>query len=274
MPDSTIRDAGVSIREHSRRERIRYRRRARAIIAMGLVVLVWSVEGLGLSVGQIIRGFPNIVTFIFEDLLPPDFSAWGRFFGPTFETVVMSYAGMVIGVVIAFPLGFVAADNTSPNPFLKAIGRAIGVFLRSIPPIVWGVLVVAAVGLGPFAGTLALAAGSAGMLIKSYADAIEEIDPGQIEAVRATGAKGLQVLSKGVIPQFMPAFISWSLYRFDLNIRSAAVLGLVGAGGVGYVLDTTTSLFQYQQSMVGILMILALLLAVEYLTAWLRKKVI
>lgn len=263
-----------SILEYTRRELARRKWIGRAIVAGFTIAIIWSAIGTGFRFRDLYRGIPNIIRFVTEDLLPPRFSVWRRFLGPTLETIAMSYAGTFLSVIFAAPLGFFAARNVSPNRVVMQIARAVAVFMRTIPPLVWALLLVSIVGIGPFAGTLALALSGAGMLIKSYADSIEDIDAGQIEAVAATGATRLQVLMKGVVPQFLPSFVSWSLYRFDLNIRSAAVVGLVGAGGLGFALSTTVRLFRYQEAAVAILWILALILVIEFVTAKVRGRLI
>ncbi|SIP88780.1 phosphonate transport system permease protein [Alkalispirochaeta americana] len=260
--------------EYTRRRLVRRRWISGGIVAGFVVAIIASALGTGFQVRDLYRGMPNIITFLVEDLLPPRFSVWRRFWKPTVETVAMSYAGTFFAVIFAAPLGFLAARNVSPNPVVMQIARAFAVFMRTIPPLVWALLLVAIVGIGPFAGALALGLSGAGMLIKSYADSIEDIDPGQVEAVVATGASRFQVLMKGVVPQFLPSFVSWSLYRFDLNIRSAAVVGLVGAGGLGFALSTSVRLFRYNEAAVAILWILGLILVIEYVTAFVRGKLL
>lgn len=256
-------------REYFRRKKI-----SAALIVLAAICIYWSSKGTGFAIRHLFTGIPNIIEFLVEDLLPPNFAMWRRFWQPTLETVAMSYAGTFFAVVISFPLGFLAARNTAPTQVVMQVTRAFAVFMRTIPAVVWAMLLVSAVGLGPLAGSLALGLGGAGMLIKSYADSIEEVDKGQVEAVVATGATGMAVLARAVIPQFLPGFVSWSLYRFDLNLRSAAIVGLVGAGGIGFTLQTTIKLFQYKQAAVAILWILALILVIEFITAKLRERII
>ncbi len=263
-----------SVLEYTRRELERRKRIGRLIVAGFAVAVVISALGTGFRFRDLYRGLPNIFRFVTEDLWPPRFSVWRRFWAPTVETIAMSYAGTFLSVIIAAPVGFLAARNVSPNRVVMQISRALAVFMRTIPPLVWALLLVSIVGIGPFAGTLALALSGAGMLIKSYADSIEDIEAGQIEAVAATGASRFQILMKGVVPQFLPSFVSWSLYRFDLNIRSAAVVGLVGAGGLGFALSTAVRLFRYQEAAVAVLWILGLILIIEYITATVRGKLI
>ena len=215
-----------------------------------------------------------MLLFIFVDLLPPDFSAIGKHIGPALDTLYMSYVGMVISVILSFGIGFLTAKNTTPHPILSVTCRMITGFLRSVPALVWGILLVAAIGLGPLAGTIAIGLSGIGILGKAYAEAIESIDNGQMEGLKAAGASWLQIMGQAVWPQFKSSFVGWSLYKLDLNIREAALLGLVGAGGIGYYLQLSIKPFQYKEAMTLILMIFAIILMVEYTTAKIREKIL
>ncbi|SES36762.1 phosphonate ABC transporter, permease protein PhnE [Salipaludibacillus aurantiacus] len=242
-----------------------------AIIA---ALVTWAWTGTNFSIAFIYTGTANMAAFIFTDLLPPDFSAFGRYLQPALQTVYMSLVGMVISVIFSIFFGFMAAKNTSFHPAIAFTSRAIIAFLRAIPALIWGITLVVAFGLGPLAGTLALGLSGIGILGKAFADVLEEIDQGQVDAVKATGASWFQTMGQGVWPQFKTGFVAWSLYKMDLNIREAAVLGLIGAGGIGYTLQGNINLFQYQQASVGILMIFALILIVEYTTAKIRERLL
>lgn len=244
------------------------------ILGVILAVIIWSWLGTEFQIRDLFTGLSNMAVFIFQDMLPPDFSTISSFIGPVLETLYMSYIGLFISVTFSLVFGFMAAKNTTIHPILAVFSRSLVAFLRSIPAMVWGILLVAAIGLGPLAGTLALGLSGIGILGKAFADLLEEIDMNQVDAVRATGATWLQTMGQAVWPQFKPGFVGWSLYKMDLNIREAAVLGVVGAGGIGFALESSISLFQYKQATVGILMIFALILVVEFITAKLREKMI
>lgn len=241
---------------------------------IALVMIAWSWFNTGFSIRAMINGVPNIYSFIVHDLMPPDFSAYARFIKPTFETLFMAYAGGITAIFISLFLGVMGAKNLFENHLICYLSRAFTTLIRAIPAVVWAVIMVAAVGIGPFAGTISLSLGGAGMLGKTFADAIEDIDMGQVDALRAVGASWWQVLTQAVWPQFLPAFLSWSFYRFDLNIRSAAIVGLVGGGGLGFLLNTTIKLFQFQQSVLGIIWIFGLIIIIEYITAKSRDKIL
>ena len=260
-------------------ERIRRENRRQWLVqGVSVVIIViiiwWAVEGTGFSLRATFRGIPNIVQFMWEDLLPPRLAATGRYLMPALETLYMSYVAAVIAAFVSIGFGILGASNLVPNPVVRYGSRAVVSFLRAVPDVVWGVLLVGAVGIGPVAGVIALTLGAIGMLGKNFADSFEDIDPGQVEAVRATGANSVQVFLQGVWPQFVPAFISWSFYRFDLNIRSAAIVGVVGGGGIGFALITNIRLFQYQAASMGILFIFGMILVIEYLTARSRDAIL
>ncbi len=245
-----------------------------AAIIIVAAAIIWSWAGTGFSLPAIMRGVPRIYNFIIDDLIPPSFSAWRKFLNPTLQTLYMAYVGAIFAIIISIVLGVISATNLIANRLIVYLGRGISSFLRAVPAVAWAVILVAAVGLGPFAGTIAIALGGAGMLGKTYADSLEEIDMGQVEALQAVGASWWQILTQAVLPQFLPDFFTWSFYRFDLNIRSAAVVGLVGAGGLGFSLDTSIRLFQFREATMGILWIFGLILVVEYLTARSRDKIL
>ncbi len=204
---------------------------------------------------------------------------WGNTFpqtvmGATLETIQMALAGTFLALVVAFPLGFLAARNTSPHPAVYHGVRLVLNLVRTIPDLALGLLFVAAVGLGAFAGTIALAIHTATVLGKLLSESVENIDEGVVEAIRATGAGYSQILSFAVLPQILPDLISFTLYRFETNIRAASVLGLIGAGGIGYLMNTSFRTFQYQEAAAIVLVLVALVMLVDYLSSRLRNLVV
>ncbi|RSL30261.1 phosphonate ABC transporter, permease protein PhnE [Salibacterium salarium] len=247
----------------------------RALLGVFLFfILLWAWIGTSFQMAELFTGFANIVAFLVNDFLPPDPGAVASMAGPILDTLFMSYAGVALSVGISFFLGVLAAKNLSFHPLCAFLSRSFITFVRSVPAIVWGILLVAAIGLGPLAGTIALGLSGVGILGKAYADLLEEIDESQLEAVRATGASWFQVFGQAVWPQFKSGFVTWSLYKMDLNIREAAMLGVVGAGGIGYALESSISLFQYKEAASGIVMIFFLIVIVEFATAKLRERII
>lgn len=206
-----------------------------------------------------------------SEMVPPDFSRWQHWLRPLLDTLAMSIAGTALAVVISLPLAILAAPNTSPNPLVYQFTRTILAFLRSIPEIILGVIFVAAVGFGALPGVLALALHSVGMVGKFYAEAIEHVDPKPLEAARAAGATRMQVITHAVLPQVFPQLADITLYRWEYHFRASAVLGIVGAGGIGFELMAALRLIAYDQVSAILLSILACVVVVDALGARLRK---
>ncbi len=188
------------------------------------------------------------------------------------ETIQMAVIGTVAAVLMSLPLSLLAARNISPHPLIYQTIRLILNFLRSIPELVYALLFVAAVGLGPFTGVLALAFSSVGSLTRLYAEAIEQIDPQQVLALRATGASGLQTFIYAVIPQALPLLISYSIVYFESNIRHATILGYVGAGGVGYLLFEYMGLSAYRKLFGTAVVLVIAVTAIDRLSSSLRQR--
>jgi phosphonate transport system permease protein len=218
----------------------------------------WSVGGLLLSIAVLIyAGVLSDLSFIelfngigaMADLVvkffPPDFTRWWSYFQATIETIAMGIWGTLLAVVLAIPLSILASENVCPNWVVFPTRRVLDA-MRAINELVFALIFIVAVGLGPFAGVLALFVHTAGTLGKLFSEAIEAIDPGPVEGIRATGASKVQEVIFGVIPQVIPLWTSFTLYRFESNVRSASVLGIVGAGGIGVALYQNFRAFNYQ----------------------------
>jgi phosphonate transport system permease protein len=204
--------------------------------------------------------------------MPPDFSQLPATAWPMLETIDIALFGTLAGIVLALPLSILAAANVTPSRWLYHMSRAVIGFTRAVPDLVWALLFVTAVGLGPFPGGLALAVHSVGMLGRLFAEVIENMDTAPIEALTLTGATRLQVFSHGVLPGVLPALTGVGLYRLDENIRSSLVLGFVGAGGIGFQLLTAMNLFQYQQVSLLLIIIFLVVLIAERLSAVWRER--
>ncbi len=190
------------------------------------------------------------------------------------ESIHIAALGTVLAVAMALPVGFLAARNATPFPLLNLAARLVLVSTRSVNTLVWALLFVAIFGPGALAGTLAIAFHSIGFVGKLMGEALEEAHPGSIEALQAAGAPWLSVALKGYWPQVQPAFWAIVLFRWDINVRESAVLGLVGAGGVGMVLDTALNLFQWERVAMVLLAIFAVVIAAEVIATQVRKRVI
>lgn len=282
-------------------------------ILLFVLILGWAFSGSQFNFSELVSGAPRMVDMLNRSL-PPDATVitdakrysfpeelsmqqlllpvpmdsnqaeiksrwWNNTFpqtvlGATLQTIQMAIAGTVLAVIFALPLSFIAARNTTPHILLYHLTKIIINFFRTIPDFAVGLILIAAIGLGPFAGTLALSFHTTMVLIKLFSEAIENIDQGVVEAISATGARFVQVISFAVIPQVIPEFISLTLYRFETNIRAATILGLIGAGGIGLIMNSDFRMFQYPQAAVSVIVLIVLVMIVDYSSAQLRKFVI
>lgn len=207
-------------------------------------------------------------------MIPPDWSITGSLMMPLWDTLNIATVGTALGILIAFPLAFLAARNTTPHPALRGVALAIIVSSRSINALIWAMLLVTIVGPGIFAGMLAIALRSIGFVGKLLYEAIEEIHPTPVEALSATGAARTQVLAYAVWPQIMPAFAGISVYRWDINIREATTLGLVGAGGIGLQMNAAINNLAWAQVATVFVLIFATVIVSEWVSAKVRHAVI
>lgn len=207
-------------------------------------------------------------------MIPPDWSITGSLMRPLWDTINIATVGTALGIAIAFPLAFLAARNTSPHPAFRAFALAIIVSSRSINALIWAMLLVTIVGPGIFAGMLAIALRSIGFIGKLLYEAIEEIHPTPVEALSATGAGGAQVLAYAVWPQIMPAFAGISVYRWDINIREATTLGLVGAGGIGLQMNAAINNLAWAQVATVFVLIFTTVVASEWISAKVRHAML
>ncbi|MFB9991589.1 phosphonate ABC transporter, permease protein PhnE [Deinococcus oregonensis] len=244
-----------------------------------LLLVGLSFQGSELNVAQLISGTGNSWRYIFgtpdqpnSGFFPPDFSKGALYFSQMLLTVKMAVLGTVGAVLLALPLGVLAARNTTPNRWAYQLTRRLLDFLRGLNEFVLALIFVAAVGLGPFPGILALVFHTAGILGKLFAEGIEDIDEGQVEAVRATGAHPLSVLGRGVWPQILPHVLSMSMYRFESNVRAATVLGLVGAGGIGFYITEAIRGFDTRAASAILIIILLSVFSIDFLSAKLRAR--
>ena len=241
-------------------------------IATG-AILVWSAHGSDVQVGALVSGLPNMGNFLMR-MFPPNVGALPELIGPTIETLQMAIVGTALAIVMAVPLALCAAGNINPNVTLYRASRVTLNFLRGINEFVFALIFVSSVGLGPFPGVLALAVHTAGMLGKFYAEAAEAVDRGPLEGVLATGANRWQMIRYAVVPQIMPAAVAFSMYRLEVAVRSATVLGLVGAGGIGFQLMTNMRLFKYQDVAMILIVIVALVIVADVTSSRIRRRFI
>ncbi len=245
-------------------------------LLIGLLIVIiyyWAIRGTDTSPVNFAKGFPFMIDFI-RRMFPPDISNLGRFLSKAVETLQMAIVGSTLGALIALPLSFLAARNIMPNKFVYHTIRTIFDTCRGINEIVWGLIFVSMVGLGPFPGVLALTAHVTGALGRYFSEAIETVDPKVIKAVISTGANKIQVVVRGIFPQVKPLFINYSLYYLENNFRAATVLGLVGAGGIGMELITSMRLFKNREVLTILIIMVIMVTAIDRFSAYIRKKVV
>ncbi len=207
-------------------------------------------------------------------MVPPKWSYMSDLWWPVWDTINIATLGTVLAVIMAFPIAFLAARNTTPHKAVRAVALLVIVSSRSINSLIWALMLVAIIGPGVFAGVLAIGLRSIGFCAKLLYEAIEEIDATQVEAIEATGASGGQKLVFGVVPQILPTFAGISVFRWDINIRESTVLGLVGAGGIGLQLDASISTLAWTQVSMILLVILATVIVSEWVSARVRHAII
>ena len=238
-----------------------------------VAVLVWSVRDVDIFWPWVVDA-PAQMADLFGRMVPPDASNIDMILAAMMQTIHIATLATLLALALAIPVAFLAAQNTSPNGLTLALGRLIVVSSRSVNTIIWALLFVAIFGPGPLAGILAVAFRSVGFLGKLIAESIEEIDRRPVEAMEATGASDAKVIAYGIVPQVLPAFFAVTILRWDINIRESTVLGLVGAGGIGLLLQGAIDTFKWQEVSLILLAILAVVVAGEMVSGWLRDKVI
>jgi phosphonate transport system permease protein len=224
------------------------------------------------NLGQLFQNSANMRQFGSE-FIRPDFTSWRTYIGQMWLTVQIAMWGTALAVIVAVPFGLACARNIAPL-WLQQPMRLLMNLLRSLPDLVLGTLFIVAVGLGPLAGVLALTINTGAVLAKLFSEAVESIDKGPMEGVRATGATPLQEIIWGVIPQVAPLWTSYALYRFESNSRAATVLGLIGAGGIGQVLYDSLNGFQYDQVSAIVIVIVVAVTLIDLLSQAMRNRLL
>ncbi len=224
------------------------------------------------KVTKLFENSENMSNFI-SRFLHPDFSDWKNYVRDMWLTIQIALWGTFFAVVMAIPLGFMCASNVSPQWLVLPMRRLMD-FLRSVDGLVMGTVFLVAVGLGPLAGVLALALNTAGVLGKLFSEAVEATDSRPVEGVRATGATKLHEIKWGVLPQVAPLWTSFSLYRFESNARSATVLGLIGAGGIGQTLFESINAFKYEETSAIVVVLVIAVSLIDLLSQAMRSRLL
>ncbi|MBI3434793.1 MAG: phosphonate ABC transporter, permease protein PhnE [Proteobacteria bacterium] len=233
------------------------------VVAAGAVDINWArlAEGVARA-GRLFVGF-----------LSPNFTArWSDIALGMEESLTMTVTSTVVGILVSLPVGVGAARNLAPLP-VYLVCRAIVALSRSFQEVIVAILFVAMVGFGPLAGFLTLSFATVGFMAKLLAEDIEDIDPAQAEAIRSTGASWLQLVNYAVLPQVMPRLIGLCLYRVDINFRESAVVGIVGAGGIGATLNTALDRYEYDSAAAILIIIIVIVMAAEYASSFVRKGI-
>lgn len=261
------------------------RKRVRFVLGLVVLVVLLVIAGLGAEVAPrvFVEKIANFIGY-FDRILNLDtgnrvwtdpaewFWGWQKWLKLLAETLLLSYVGTTIGAIGAFGLNFFAATNLSPHPALRFAVRRLLEFCRTVPSIVFALIFVIAFGLGPMAGVLAIAIHSIGALGKLYSEQAENIDMKPLEGVRSTGASWMSSVRFAVLPQVMPGFASYTLLRFEINVREASVMGFVGAGGIGQELVVAVRKFFYSDVSAILLMIVVTVFIIDICTGWLRGR--
>lgn len=239
--------------------------------ALLTALVYWAAHLCRVDWAELASGIPAGLHFL-SFMFPPDLAVLAEMVKPALDTVLFAFLATLFGAFLSFGLALAAAANVAP-PWLRHTARLLIAFERALPEIIILLLLVAALGLGPFPGVVALSLGCVGMLGRLFADAIEEVNPRALESIASVGANKLQVIAYGIIPKVLPSLIANTIFRFEVNIRLSVLLGAVGAGGIGYEMFRAFSLMQYEQATTAILVTLALVFLSERLSTFLRRKI-
>lgn len=240
--------------------------------AVVLALLMLSWRGADMRPLDLVAESGNMATYA-ADFFPPNFRDWRMYLDEMLVTVQIAIWGTFLAIVVAVPAGLLCSANIVPAWVYQPMRRLMD-SCRAINEMVFAMLFIVAVGLGPFAGVLALWVHTTGVLAKLFAEAVEAIDPRPVEGVRATGANAVEEVVYGVIPQVLPLWISFALYRFESNVRSASVVGIVGAGGIGTVLWEIIRSFRYAETCAVMIIIVAFVVVIDLVSARIRKALI
>ena len=242
-------------------------------IVVTIATLALIVVDLEINFIQLFSNSSKYFGDILGRMIPPDFSNFENLFFSMLETVEIAILGTFLAIVISIPIALFSARNLAPNFFIFLIARTITIFFRAIPEFIMAMILVIAIGFGAMPGVLALGFHTMGFLAKFYAEDIEHVNKGPIEALKSSGASKRQVIAFAIIPQIIPSFIANNLYILDRNVRMATMLGIVGAGGIGYELQSSFRMFEYQRVSAIIIIIFITIFLIDNISSFIRSKV-
>ncbi len=247
----------------------------RSFLTIGLTISILTIVSIDLEINYISL-FSNSLNYfgdIFSRMLPPDFSEFKLLVFSMIETIEIAILGTFIAITLSIPLALFSARNVAPNIFIFFLARTITVFFRAIPEFIIAMILVIAIGFGAMPGVLALGIHTMGFLAKFYAEDIEHINKGPVEALVSSGASKRQIISFAIIPQIIPSFVANNLYILDRNIRMATMLGIVGAGGIGYELQSAFRMFEYPKVSAIIIIIFVTIFVIDNISSYVRSKI-
>ena len=242
-------------------------------IVLFVSALIFVVKDLEVDFIKLVSDSSKYFGDILSRMLPPDFSNLRELIYAMFETIEIAFLGTFIAIVLSIPLGLFSARNLAPNYFVYLVCKTVVIFFRAIPEFIIAMILVIAIGFGAMPGVLALGLHTMGFLAKFYAEDIEHINKGPIDALESSGATKSQIISFGVIPQILPSFVANNLYILDRNVRMATMLGIVGAGGIGYELQSSFRMFEYERVSAIIILIFVTIFLIDHLSAFIRSKI-
>lgn len=245
------------------------------IVVFGVITLasVSDQFGIGLDLGALASSIARGAGILGE-LLNPNWEFLPRTLEPLVETFQMAVVASAVGCAVALPVAFAVSRITAPNPPTLLLGRSVLSVIRAIPDILYALVFVASVGVGPLAGIAALVFFNIGVVAKLLSETVDAVDPGPIEAARAAGANRTQAVRWSVLPQVLPNYVAYSLYTFELNIRASTVIGIVGAGGMGNLLFTQYRFFNWSNVSVIVIELFVLVMLIEVVSIWLRRRLV
>jgi len=243
------------------------------LVGVAITVYAWQLIS-DKTIWFFVQDAPSQAADIGSRMIPPDFAYMSKLWGPVWDTLNIATLGTVIALIIAVPVAFAAAKNTTPHPLVRAVALFIIVASRSVNSLVWGLILVLVLGPGVLAGTIAIGLRSIGFCAKLLYEGIEEIDRTQVEAIEATGASRPQQMLYGIVPQVLPTFAGIGVFRWDINIRESTILGLVGAGGIGLELNGSINTLAWTQVSMILLVILVTVIISEWVSAKVRGAII
>ena len=244
-----------------------------ALIVVTIAILALITIDLKINFINLFSNSSKYFADILGRMIPPDFSNFESLFFSMLETIEIAILGTFLAIVISIPIALFSARNLAPNFFIFLIARTITIFFRAIPEFIMAMILVIAIGFGAMPGVLALGFYTMGFLEKFYTEDIEHVKKGPIEALKSSGASKRQVIAFAIIPQIIPSFIANNLYILDRNVRMATMLGIVGAGGIGYELQSSFRMFEYQRVSAIIIIIFITIFLIDHISSFIRSKV-